>query len=87
MKTGQKTSGANQTVGYDYMDMVPHDSQTVQLGESVDLSCTSEEKISKCYFFTPSKLIRYELKNGFEFQNRRMQCLCDVSLLFLPNQE
>ena len=77
-----KADDINKTLGNDYMNMVPTLGQSVQAGKSVDLSCTSDEKISKCFFYEPNKLIRYEMKPGFDHQNGRIQCLCDVRLNF-----
>ena len=68
--------------GYDYMEMVPDSDKSVQLGRSVDILCSSSEKISKCYFYGPNGLLRYEMKKGANFSDGRLQCLCDVRFLF-----
>ena len=64
--------------GYDYMEMLPDSDKSVQLGKSVDILCSSSEKISKCYFYGPDRLLRYEMKKGANFSGGRLQYLCDV---------
>merc|ERR1712126_53577 len=67
----------NQTDGYDYMEMKVGGGKSVNVGESVDMSCSSGDRISKCYFFRPGGKVRYEVGPGDKFYNGRIGCLCD----------
>ena len=81
LKTYKVNSDDQNSKGFDYMEMVPDSNKTVQLGRSVDIICSSSEKISKCYFYGPDGLVRYEMKKGAKFSDGRLQCLCDVRFL------
>ena len=66
------------TNGSDYMEMKVDGEQTVVAGRSVNLSCTSERPITKCFFFRPGGKTRYQVEAGNEFNDGRITCLCDV---------
>ena len=68
----------NQTDGNDYMEMKVDGGKSVNVGDSVDMSCSSGDRISKCYFFHPGGKVRYEVGPGFKFPKGRIGCLCDV---------
>ena len=55
--------------------------KSVNVGESVDMSCSSGDRISKCFFFRPRGTVRYEVRPGEKFSNGRIGCLCDVRLI------
>jgi len=80
---GTKKAANNQRPnlkGNDYMDVVPG-GESVAVGNSARLSCTSNDVISKCYFYEPRGLSRYEIRPGEKYHGGRIGCLCDVSLM------
>ena len=75
------------SIGYDYMDtqgiirgkeMVDKREQSVQLGKSANLKCSSTSKISKCLYHTKNGTIIYESRPGISIEGGRITCLCDV---------
>ena len=62
----------------DYMADV--EIKSAQIGESVELKCVSPKEFSRCFFSKVDEHLFYEIRPKVDFQNQRLQCLCDVSL-------
>ena len=63
--------------GQDYMAVARV--KTVQFGAPFELRCNSDRDIEKCYF--SKKDVIYRVRKGSSFNQKRLQCLCDVSFL------
>ena len=61
--------------GQDYMAAVS--TKTVKFGDPFELRCNSDRDIEKCYF--SKKDVIYRVQKGSSFNQKRLQCLCDVS--------
>ena len=70
----------------DYMADVKIQSATS--GNPVELKCVSPQEFSTCFFTKTDAEIYYKIQPNANFHNKRLQCLCNVSLsmiLFLPS--
>ena len=79
---------SNDSIGYDYMKavesgeddkMVEEKVQSVRIGGSAALKCTSASRIITCYYYRPDGNVRIRSKHGVTFESDRYGCLCDVS--------
>ena len=59
----------------DYMAEV--NTKSVHFGDSFVLRCDSHQDIEKCFFSKNG--VRYRVRKGTTFNQKRLQCLCDVS--------
>ena len=55
--------------------------QSVDVGTPVDLKCVSPKEFSACFYSKTGDNIYYKIEPKASFQNKRLQCLCDVSYL------
>ena len=62
-------------------DFMAADAKVVDVGSSVILRCPSKAKIRKCFFSRGDGDVRYRIRSGKKFENGRIQCLCDVSII------
>ena len=60
--------------GQDYMGAVSV--KNVHFGAPFELRCNSDRDIEKCYF--SKKDVIYRVRKGSSFNQKRLQCLCDV---------
>ena len=55
--------------------------QSVDVGTPVDLKCVSPKEFSACFYSKTGDNNYYKIEPKASFQNKRLQCLCDVSYL------
>jgi len=55
--------------------------QSVDAGTPVDFKCVSPKEFSACFFSKTGDNNYYKVEPKASFQNKRLQCLCDVSYL------
>ena len=74
---------------YDYIDndviqnvtdMADVKIQSATSGNPVELKCVSPQEFSTCFFTKTDAEIYYKIQPNANFHNKRLQCLCDVSL-------
>ena len=54
--------------------------RNVDVGNSVDLKCTSPKEFSTCFFSKKDGDNYYRVRPGAKFLDNRLHCLCDVSI-------
>ena len=59
--------------------MVDIEIQSVDVGQPVELKCTSPKEFSACFFSKPGGNIFYKIQPNVKFEKDRLHCLCDVS--------
>ena len=55
--------------------------QSVDVGTPVDFKCVSPKEFSACFYSKTGDNNYYKIEPKASFQNKRLQCLCDVSYL------
>ena len=75
-------TSADERIGDESYDdyMADAQIQTVNVGDPVDLKCNSPKEFAACFFSKTDEFINYRILPNATFPDKRLQCLCDVSL-------